>query len=202
MKVNVAEPDAALRDEALGRCRTVAVLGSGNKALDCARLCIRLGKEVSMLFPHAEDEMAVHPADRKNAIEEGVKVVPLTRPLELKGTPDHFVGGVLCDRMDYADPKGEGQWQLMAVPDSAFVFKADAVIVAMGHKPNMAVFDLVPGLTSTKKGYLWVEELTMKTPLANVYAAGDALSGQCDLAEVIASAQKTAAAVENGFLEP
>jgi glutamate synthase (NADPH/NADH) small chain len=198
----VSEPDPALvKEELLRRCKKVAVLGAGNKALDCARLCLRLGKEAALIFPQAEDEIAVHPADFRNAQEEGVNIVPLTRPLKLQATADQCVCGVLCDRMDYADPEGSGQWQLMAVPDSAFVFEADAVILAMSHKPNMAVFDLVPGLTSTKEGYLWVEELTMKTPLANVYAAGDALSGQHDVAGVIASAREAAAAVEKGFLE-
>lgn len=203
MKVNVSEPDPALINDALfRRCKRVAILGAGNKALDCARLCLRLGKAASLIFPQAEDEIPVHPSDFKNAQEEGVTIVPLTRPLKLQGTADQDVCGVLCDRMDYADPKGDGQWQLMAVPDSAFVFEADAVILAMGHKPNMAVFDLVPGLTSTKKGYLWVEELTMKTPLAHVYAAGDALSGQLDVVGAIASAREAAVAVEKEFLEP
>ena len=201
MKVNVAEPDTALKDQTLRRCNTVAVLGAGNKALDCARLCLRLGKKVSLIFPDAEDEMPIHPADLNCAREEGVTIVPLTRPLELKGTPDHFIAGILCDKMDYADPKGNGQWQLMAVPDSAFLFEAEAVIVAMQHKPNMAVFDLVPGLTSTKRGYLWVEDLTRQTPLANVYAAGDALSGQSDVVEAIASARSAADALLQGASE-
>ncbi|HQO58047.1 MAG TPA: FAD-dependent oxidoreductase [Candidatus Omnitrophota bacterium] len=202
MKADVSEPDPALINDALfRRCKKVAVLGAGNKALDCARLCLRLGKDVSLLFPQAEEEMAVYPADRKHAREEGVTIVPLVRPLELRGTADQSVCGVFCDRMDYADPKGNGQWQLMAVPDSAFVVEADSVILAMAHKPNMAVFDLVPGLTSTKQGYLWVEELTMKTPLPYVYAAGDALCGQLDLVGTIASAQKAASAVENGFMK-
>jgi glutamate synthase (NADPH/NADH) small chain len=128
-----------------------------------------------------------------------VEFVALTRALRIEGNRDQFVSGIACDRMDYADPEADGKWRLVPVPGSEFLLEAETVIVALGHKPNMALYDLLPGLTSAKDGTLWVREKTMQTPLSKVYAAGDVLSGKFHVVESMASGRKSAGFVAEGL---
>ncbi len=200
MKMNVAETSYSRIQADFHRYKRIAVLGAGHKALDCARLCRRLGKDVTLVFPLSEDDLPIHPQERRLALEEGIEFAARTRPLDLIGDETHFVQGVQCDRLDYADPKADGHWQLMVVPDSAFIFAADAVIIASAHKPDMSLYDVIPGLTSTREGYVWVEELSMKTPAANVFAVGDVTCGQFDIVQTMASAKKIVEYVERGLI--
>jgi glutamate synthase (NADPH/NADH) small chain len=58
---------------------TVAVIGSGNMALDCARTYVRLGRKVSLVFEGTEEDLAVYGEDYKAAKDEGVNFLGLTR---------------------------------------------------------------------------------------------------------------------------
>ncbi len=63
---------------------TVAVVGGGNTAIDCARTALRLGvKEVKLLYRRTRTEMPANDAEIHDAIEEGVKMEFLVAPTKV-----------------------------------------------------------------------------------------------------------------------
>ena len=175
---------------------TVAVIGSGPAAVDCARMIIRLGKKASVVFPGLEEEIALYAAERKNAIEEGVRFESLVRPLEILSTDDHMVKGVQCVRLDFVE-NGAGHWNVKAVPGSEFVLDADTVIIAEDPIPSDAIKRFLPDLKWTDQGRLWIDPETGKTSIDRLFAAGDVVTGAGGLVDAMASGKQAASAIDH-----
>lgn len=173
----------------------VAVFGSGPKAFDCARLALRLGKKVSVVFPGLEEEAALYPQDRKDAVNEGVKIESLTRPLEILATKENAVAGIRCERLDFTDDSN-GHWDVKAVPGSEFILEADTVILAGPSKPSDAVKRLWPALQFNDDGTVWVEPNTGGTSVKNVFASGNVATGAGPIVDAIASGKRAAEHIE------
>ena len=175
----------------------IAVIGSGNTALDCARIGIRLGREVTLIFRGTEEDMRVKREERAYAKEEGVRFEPMVKPVEILADPGHFVGGLKCVRMDYADANGSGEWKITQVPDSEFVIDVDTVVIATGHSPNSLIAKNVSHLKVNSDGTLKVNEKTGITSLPGVFAAGNVRTNAGPVVEAIASGKKAAEEIDD-----
>lgn len=199
MRVNLAGEGIFLRKELnfpLGA--KVAVIGSGNVALDCARLAVRLGpapggagRKVTILSPRSLDDKKAFQQECAYGQEEGVSWESPVKPLELMAGERDFVSGVRCVRLDYADVETQGRWELMPVPDSEFVLDADTVIMAVGHGPNVLLNRGCPGLRLNADGGLWVNEENSMASLEGVFACGNVIKGG-SVVEAMASGKKAA----------
>ncbi|HBG60922.1 MAG: hypothetical protein A2Y03_09390 [Omnitrophica WOR_2 bacterium GWF2_38_59] len=176
----------------------IAVVGSGNTALDCARSAVRFGRSVSLIFRRTEDEMMVRFEERQYAKEEGVSFHSLTRPVEIISNNSGFVGGLKCVRMDYADEDSDGKWQLAEVPDSEFIIEADTVVIAVGHKPNsLACKDSAKMSPSiSKSGTIKVNSSNLMTNIEGVFACGNVTTDARPLVEAIASGKRAAEGID------
>lgn len=168
------------------------VIGDGYAALDCARLNVRLGKEVTVVFNHLEDDMSVRNEEKEHAKEEGVKLEPLMQPLEILTNGNHCVKGVKFCRMDFADPNSSGQWKIIPVPDSELVLEADSVIIATGHSPNTLISKVTPDLEAREDGKIWINQRNGMTSKTGVFACGDGITGVSSIVEAIADGKKKA----------
>lgn len=177
----------------------VAVIGSGNTALDCARCVRRLGKNVTLIFRRSEDEMYVRSEEREFAKEEGVKVESLSKPVEILSDPSNFVGGLKCVRMDYAEVEGSEQWELAPVPGSEFIIDVDTVIIAVGHKPNSILAESENDLKMDDDLSISVDEDSYMTSLEGVFACGNVVTNAGPVVEAIASGKKAAEKIMNYF---
>jgi NADH-quinone oxidoreductase subunit F len=79
-----------LRDINLGRNikvgDKVAVIGGGNTAIDAARCAVRLGaKQVTILYRRTIEDMPADEREVRDAIEEGINIIPLTAPRSFEG---------------------------------------------------------------------------------------------------------------------
>ncbi len=175
----------------------VAVIGSGNTALDCARCAVRLGREVTLIFRRTEEDMRVRQDESIYAKEEGVHFEPLVSPVEILADANHFVGGIKCRRMDFADADGSGQWKIMPVPGSEFVIDADTVVIATGHKPNSLVNREIADLAVNEDGTIKVEDRTGRTSIPGVFAAGNVRTNAGPVVEAIASGKQVAQEVDD-----
>jgi glutamate synthase (NADPH/NADH) small chain len=175
----------------------VAVIGSGNTALDCARAAVRLGREVSLVFRRTEEEMRVREIERILGKEEGVHFEPLIRPVEILADQDNFVGGLKCARMDYADMDATGKWDLVEVPDSVFEMHVDTVIIAVGHKPNAILTRKIPGLKLNKNGTIAVHEDNGMTSVEGVFAAGNVATNAGPLLQAMVSGKQAAEDIDH-----
>jgi glutamate synthase (NADPH/NADH) small chain len=175
----------------------IAVIGAGNTALDCARSAVRLGKEVTLIFRRTEEDMRVRKDERLYAKEEGVHFEPLVKPVEILGNANHFVDGLKCVRMDFADPDGSGQWQITPVPGSEFFIEADTVVIATGHKPNSLLNQDVAELAVNEDGTIKVKDEGGMTSVPGVFVAGNVQTNAGPVVKAIASGKKVATAIDS-----
>ncbi|MBM3252083.1 MAG: NADPH-dependent glutamate synthase, partial [Candidatus Omnitrophica bacterium] len=114
----------------------IAVVGAGNVAFDCARVSIRLGKDVTLVYRRSEKEMPARAEEIENAKEEGLKFHLLTQPTEILVDEKGFVKGLKCIKMQLGEPDASGRRRPVPIKNSEFVLDVDTVIVAIGQSPN------------------------------------------------------------------
>jgi thioredoxin reductase (NADPH) len=142
------------------RNQEVAVIGGGNTAVEEALYLANIATKVTVI--HRRDKFRAEPIliDRlMHKVEEG-KIV-----LELNQTLDEVTG----------DASGVTGLRLKATGDSAVKeLKVHGLFVAIGHKPNTAIFDgqldMHNGYIKTRSG---TEGMATATSVAGVFAAGD-----------------------------
>lgn len=174
---------------------TIAVIGSGPAAVDCARIAVRLGKNVSVIFSGLEEEIKMYSADRKNAVEEGVRFESLVNPLEIIPDAERGVKGLKCERLDFVENPGQ-QWDLKPVPGSDFIFEADTIILAHESVPSDAIKRFLPQLQWTDDGNIWIDPETGKTSIDKIFAAGDAVTGAGTVVDAMLSGKRAASVID------
>lgn len=193
MRINQKRLSGSYAEQSLiPYAQKVVVIGSGNTALDCARVLVRLQKEVSLVFRRTLDELYVRDEEKKLAMEEGINFEPLVKPVEILPTQDNFVGGVKCVRIDYADVESDGMWSLIPVPDSEFIIEADAVIIAIGHKPNSNIGKKYKNIKINENDTIKINDQTGMTNVKGIFAAGNVVSNAGPVVDAIASGKMAA----------
>jgi len=197
MRVNRAKSSLlSRRVSKLPMGQSIAVIGSGNTALDCARIAVRFGKKVTLIFRRTEEDMHVLAEDRVLAKEEGIRFEPMAKPVEILAGLNNFVGGLKCARMDYADLDGSGQWQIAQVPDSEFVLDVDTVVIAIGHNPNSLVSKESSLLKVDRDGTIYSKEKRGMTSISGVFTAGNVKTNAGPVVEAIASGKEVAQEID------
>ncbi|MGD0278325.1 MAG: NADH-quinone oxidoreductase subunit NuoF [Smithella sp.] len=157
--------------------KKVAVIGGGNSAIDAARVALRLGAEVTILYRRLRHDMPAAEEEIKAAEDEGIKIEYLVAPLKIEDAKGK-VASITCQRMKLGDFDKSGRKKPVAVAGSEFTLAVDAVIAAIGQVPDMSFIDSKTGVEINKwdcynvgKGY--------KTRTANprYFAGGDAVTG-------------------------
>jgi NADPH-dependent glutamate synthase beta subunit-like oxidoreductase/Pyruvate/2-oxoacid:ferredoxin oxidoreductase delta subunit len=146
----------------------VVVIGGGDTAIDAARVCRRLGAEVTVLYRRTRAEMPAITREIDAALEEGVAIGFLTAPLAV--LCDHGTArGVRCIRMELGEPDKSGRPTPTPIPGSEFEIEASTIIAAISQEPDL---DRIPELRD--KPGLAADEwgATGKT---GIYAGGDDL---------------------------
>jgi glutamate synthase (NADPH/NADH) small chain len=198
MRLQMGRKDDALtvREHLLAGDKTI-VVGGGPAALDAARMALRMGQEVRLVFPGLEEQLDVHIDDLKAAIEEGVVLDVLTEPLSIVGNENNFATGLQCRRLEIKD-NAEGL-VLETVSESDFTVEAQTVVLAHGRKPNAFLKDHLPQLKFNDNGTLWIDAQSGQTNMEKIFACGNVATGAGPVVDAIASG-KTAAANIMGFL--
>jgi glutamate synthase (NADPH/NADH) small chain len=198
MRVNRAKSTFFSRDvPQLPLGQKIAVIGSGNTALDCARTGVRLGCQVTLIFRRLDEDMRVAEEERRFAIEEGVQFASLVKPVEILSDSKNFVRGLKCVRMDFADKDGSGNWEVMELPGSEFTMDADTVIIAIGHNPNSLISKGTPSLTTNDDGTIQVREHNSMTSIPGVFCAGNVRTNAGPVVQAMASGKKAAEHIDN-----
>ncbi len=193
MRVNLIKPGLFSKgapDFSIGS--KIAVIGSGNTALDCARACKRFDCEVTLVFRRTEEEMWVRKEERELGKEEGIIFEPLVKPIEIQDNGNQFVSGLKCVRLDYAHTDDKSKWDLLEVPESQFTLDVDTVIMAVGHKPNSLIKNLSQAMTFNPDGSIKIDPETFQTSIPKVFACGNVVTNAGPIVEAIASGKKAA----------
>jgi len=167
------------------------VIGGGNTAVDCARVCKRLGRDVTLLYRRTKEEMPAHPEEVKQAEEEGVKIQYLVAPVKIKLDREKKVKGIECVRMKLGAPDASGRRRPIPIKGSNFTLPADTIIKAIGELVEMEI--LPKELEKTAWGIK--TDSFGATNLKGILAGGDCVTGPQTVVKAISSGRKAAEVV-------
>ena len=173
----------------------VVVVGGGNVAMDSARIALRLGADVTIVYRRAREQMPCRTEEIHHAEEEGVKLKLLNNPTRIIGDDRHRVVAMECIRMELGEPDESGRRKPVPVKGSEFIMELDTVVVAIGNSPNPLIPQTMPELKTTKWGTIVVDEKTMQTSVPGVYAGGDIVSGAATVILAMGQARIAASAM-------
>lgn len=166
---------------------TVAVIGAGFTAVDCARSAVRLGgSQVTMYVRKTMDDMRIDEAEKHEARFEGIDVESLVQPAEILGK-NGTVSGIRFVRTRMKPLDRPPFKTSEPIAGSEFELPCDSVILALGQSPDPA--DVSAGLTGMDRD-------AHTTAMEKVFAAGDFVTGSTDVISAIAGGRSCALALD------
>jgi glutamate synthase (NADPH/NADH) small chain len=97
--------------------------------------------------------------------------------------------------MQLGEPDESGRRRPIPIPGSEFILQTSMAIVAIGNGSNPIIQKTTPDLRFTKRGNIVVEESSMKTSKAGVFAGGDIVTGGATVILAMGAGRKAAAAI-------
>jgi NADPH-dependent glutamate synthase beta subunit-like oxidoreductase len=166
----------------------VAVIGGGSSAMDAVRTVKRLGKEAWLVYRRAREQMPAHIDEVIEGEEEAITFHYLTNPSFIVG--DDKVTGMECSKMALGEPDASGRPRPIPVPDSGFTIEVDMVVEAISQEPELSsLINGANGYRLSKWNTFEVDAHGM-TPVAGVFAGGDAVNGASTVVQALASAYR------------
>ncbi len=183
-------------DTPIIRGERVVVVGGGNVAMDAVRTAKRLGaREAILVYRRSREEMPARVEEVHHAEQEGIIFRFLCNPTRILGTPDGWVRGIECIRMELGEPDESGRRRPVPVKGSEFVIDCDLVIPAIGTRANPLLTQATPDLKLNKWGYIEVDEHGA-TSKPGVFAGGDIVRGSATVILAMGDGKKAAAAID------
>jgi formate dehydrogenase beta subunit len=214
-----------LRDAYLGKPtgmgKKVVVVGGGNTAIDCVRVALREGAEMSCLvYRRSRKEMPADVWEVDGADEEGVKFEFQVLPIRVLVNGNDEITGVECVRMALGEPDASGRRRPEPMPGSEFVIECDTVIPAIGQDMDLSFIPPDMGIDISKWNTVITQYLPLKdaagkdlkdsmgnalsrtlmTDCEGVFAGGDAEIGPLTVVACVGNAHRAANVIQR-YLE-
>lgn len=149
--------------------KTVAIVGGGNVAMDCARTVKRLGaKEVKVIYRRARQQMPAEDKEIEDAIKEGVEFLFQNNIVKIIGNKN--VEKIELIKTELIQKEGENRLVPINIENTNYEIIVDYVIMALGANPDKVVNEL--GLKLNKWGNIEINE-KYQTSDKKIYAGGD-----------------------------
>jgi len=183
-------------DTPIKKGKKLAVIGAGNVAMDAARSALRVGyEEVYIIYRRTKEYMTARQEEIHHAEEEGVKFMFLVSPIEFIGDEKGNVRVIKLIMNELGEPDSSGRRKPVPIPGTEFGLEVDAVVFAIGQRPNKVLYQEVPELKTTKWGTLVADE-KHRTTLKGVFAGGDAVRGEATVVLAMGDGKKAAKAID------
>jgi glutamate synthase (NADPH/NADH) small chain len=180
----------------------VAVVGSGNVAMDCLRTALRLGAEESIcLYRRTRAESPARLEELEHAEEEGIDFRWLTAPVEIYGDEEGCVTGVRVIKMELGEPDSSGRRRPVPIEGSEYDIELDTVVMGIGQGPNPLLTKATGGLEVNRWGNIVVNEETQMTSIPGVFAGGDIVTGAATVILAMGAGKKAAKAMDEYLFE-
>ena len=175
--------------------KTVAVIGGGNVAMDCARTVKRLGaKEVKVIYRRAREQMPAEEKEIEEAMQEGIEFLYQYNVTQILG--NEKVEELEIIQTELVKKEGESRLVPINVENSEKKIPMDFVIMALGSEPEDFVKEL--GLELNKWGRIQTNE-NFETSHPNVYAGGDIAGAKSTVAWAARSGRDVAYKIKEVF---
>ena len=175
--------------------KTVAVIGGGNVAMDCARTVKRLGaREVKVIYRRAREQMPAEEKEIEEAMQEGIEFLYQYNVTQILG--NEKVEELEIIQTELVKKEGESRLVPINVENSEKKIPMDFVIMALGSEPEDFVKEL--GLELNKWGRIQTNE-NFETSHPNVYAGGDIAGAKSTVAWAARSGRDVAYKIKEVF---
>jgi len=175
----------------------VAVVGSGNVAMDCLRTAKRLGaKNVICLYRRTRAESPARLEELEHAEEEAIDFRWLASPVEIYGNEDGLVTGARVQRMELGEPDDSGRRRPVPIEGDQYDIELDQLIMGIGQGPNPLVTKSTKGLELNRWGNIVVDEETMMTSIDGVFAGGDIVTGAATVILAMGAGKNASAGID------
>jgi len=118
----------------------------------------------------------------------------LTSPVEILGQ-DGKVSALKCIRNELGKPDASGRRSPTPAQGSEFTLDVDMVIAAIGQAPETSFLSSEPGLAEGGNRIVTKDPDALATPLAGVFAGGDAVTGPATAIKAIAAGKRVASSI-------
>lgn len=152
------------------------VIGGGSVAMDVARTAIRIGAaNVTVVCLEEGDAVPAHAWERKEAEEEGVKIVEGYSPVEFKAIQFPELVGVKFEKVTSMGKDENGKFNICTDANQTLELDADWVVEAIGQQ---------------------ADEMWKDIEGKDIFFAGDITSGKCSVVDAMASGRDCAIKVD------
>jgi NADH-quinone oxidoreductase subunit F len=174
----------------------IVIVGGGNAAFDAARTAIRLGAEiVNIVYRRSQEEMPAYAEEIEEALQEGIKIYPLTNPQEII-IDNGKITGVRCNKMRLGEFDHSGRRRPINDTES-FVINADQVIMALGQDFDTSLIYKGTQLEMNAESSIIIDPMTGKTSESWIFAGGDcATEGSKTVIEAVAAGERAAVGID------
>ncbi len=179
----------------LGTDVVAIVVGGGDTAIDAARICKRLGANVTVLYRRTRAEMPAIEEEIEGALQEGINIEFLAAPVSFKKGDDGLVNAMTAIRMELGEPDASGRRRPVPIEGSEFDIPASAIISAVSQEPDFTGFESlieVPG-----RDWIKVDD-DMRTTEHQIWAGGD-VTNLALVTDAIGHGRKAAEDIERAF---
>ncbi len=170
--------------------RSCAVIGAGNTAMDLARVLVRMGAAVTVLYRRTESEMPAIPEEYERAVQDGVAFRWLTVPRRVE--KDGSTLAVTVEQMQLGVPDASGRPRPEPTGETD-TLDFDAVFSAIGEMPDDSPF---PETMKDASGRLILDG-SGDTQSHKVLVGGDLATGPGTVVQAIAAGRRAAMAINS-----
>lgn len=174
--------------------KEVLVVGGGNTAIDAARSALRLGAQPKILYRRTRQEMPAVAEEVVEAEKEGIPIHFLVAPVKVIKSKGHATK-LECQKMKLGAPDASGRRRPVPIKGSNFRISCDSIISAIGEQIDLSC--LTEDIKNT--GWSIAADEWGRTSVANVFAAGDCVTGPKMVVDAIGAGKRVALAIDSFF---
>jgi NADPH-dependent glutamate synthase beta subunit-like oxidoreductase len=179
----------------LGKDVVAIVVGGGDTAIDAARICKRLGANVTVLYRRTREEMPAIAEEIDAAMEEGIRIEFLAAPVGFQKDEKGLVNAMTAIRMELGEPDASGRRRPVPIEGSEFDIPASAIISAVSQEPDFTGFESlieVPGRD-------WIKvDADNRTAEDKIWAGGD-VTNLALVTDAVGHGRKAAEDIDRSF---
>lgn len=174
--------------------KRVVVIGGGNVSMDCARSAVRCGaKAVTIAVREQQVEMTANPAEVQGAIEEGVELMTMYAPAEIKLDKDGHVVSLITKPQITGVYGPNGLPTLRDAEKPPFEIPCDIVLMAIGQA---IVSDAFANYGVGPRKNFFTDNTTKVKDQEKLFAGGDCVTGPATAVKAIGAGRIAAISID------
>jgi NADH-quinone oxidoreductase subunit F len=150
-------------------------------------------EEATIVYRRAIEDMPADSREVKEAIEEGIKIIPFSVPVKFIGNDK--VKEIECIKMQLKEFDAKGRRKPKEIPGSNFYIEVDNVIPAISQYSDLPFINK-DEVEVTKWGTFVTDKDTMMTKMKGIFAGGDVIRGSDTVITAIADGKNAAKSID------